>query len=247
MKVKIEFPKQSEKREDETGLSVAIHSKRGDTVVVDNSYVIPEGDFRELNITGAQMLVLRVPDNPKRDIVYDPVQKAAVERQNATPGTVPSTTELNMGNAQEEPPGPAGQPTTPNAPGGQTVIAGTDKLMPASSKDGTGDTRNIGDKATGMAGAPGQADGQAPAGGASDRSAIGNTTVNEPQAADAGGPQPGQNAPQRVNVPPMGIRPLNTTKPVESGEKDSAGNPVPKVDDRGPVSHAPPPNAPKKD
>jgi hypothetical protein len=48
-----------------------------------------------------------------------------------------------------------------------------------------------------------------------------------------------------MSAPPMA--PMNTMPKVqETGEKDGAGNPIPKVDNFGPTSHAPPPNAPKK-
>lgn len=66
---------------------------------------------------------------------------------------------------------------------------------------------------------------------------------SKPEPVKASTPFQTQVQQKTVSVPTPPSFPL---KPIEK-DKDTTGNPVPAVDTLGPTTHAPPPNAPKKD
>lgn len=240
MKLKIEFVKENERTEDQRGLSVEFHSRRGDTPIVDRAITLSEGRTEMVNVLPGQMIVIKAAADPKSEVVYDQEQKAAVRRDSlpadkqatATPLTYPSDTPPNMQPQDKQNPGPSGQPTN----------AGTTMATPvAQASVSGGEARQAGLEGNLLEPNPGKP--LTPA-------QMTEAQMKEAEAQKAKGQTEGQASAQgqATQQPTSQGRTFSIpSKPQESGEKDSAGNPIPKVDNRGPLNHAPPPNETKKD
>lgn len=271
MRLKIEFIKESTRPEDEKSVAVEFHNTRAGVNLIERSMAIPEGMTEVINFGAGQMVVIKAPANPGAEIVYDPEQKAAVAADSLSPErrkelagkpVYPSDTAPNLGPGPQANPGPSGPigsdgKTIPNPVaqaslphGGQDKQAGLEGNLANPQTIQTPGMKPSEDGVGGAAPSQGQqaTDEQMdPKAGerkvAEDKARLQAEADARAQATQQQGgtsAQGGQTA--------SGGRTISTTVPGKPAEKDkdSAGNPIPAVDQRGPTTHAPPPNDTKK-
>lgn len=70
MKIRVEVIKENEKPEDEKTLGVALHARRGDTMNVEQSRTIGEGDSLMIEMPSNGQVLLMGPDTSS-NVVYD--------------------------------------------------------------------------------------------------------------------------------------------------------------------------------